>query len=135
MSDSATGRDSPQFLLRLPEALRDRVKNAARDNKRSMNAEIVARLEETFAGRNAHALSDVAGLEEAFTSIVGKMLKDQAKIASNTAARDIIRVFREARAAGDTIDETLLDYFDERLAEERATLVPQDNKSRRKPDP
>lgn len=48
MSDKSTGRDSDKFMLRLPDGMRDRIADAAKDNKRSMNAEIVARLEETF---------------------------------------------------------------------------------------
>lgn len=35
-----------QFVLRLPEGMRDKIREAAEANSRSMNAEIVARLEE-----------------------------------------------------------------------------------------
>lgn len=37
-----------QYLLRLTSSLRDRIKAAAAENNRSMNAEIVATLEEKF---------------------------------------------------------------------------------------
>lgn len=43
-----TGRESDKFMLRLPEGMRDRIKNAADSNNRSMNAEIVAALEAAF---------------------------------------------------------------------------------------
>jgi hypothetical protein len=43
-------RDDPSFHLRLPVDLQRQVKVAAAENDRSMNAEIVARLERTFAG-------------------------------------------------------------------------------------
>lgn len=36
-------------MLRFPNGLRERIKAAAAGNKRSMNAEIVQRLEESFA--------------------------------------------------------------------------------------
>ncbi|QGA57243.1 Arc family DNA-binding protein [Brucella sp. 2280] len=39
-------REDPQIKLRLPEALRDSIKAHAEANGRSMNAEIVARIEE-----------------------------------------------------------------------------------------
>lgn len=39
------GRHSDQFNLRLPDGMRDRLKAEADANKRSMNAEIVARLQ------------------------------------------------------------------------------------------
>lgn len=35
-------------MLRLPDGMRDRIADAAKANNRSMNAEIVSRLEETF---------------------------------------------------------------------------------------
>ena len=44
----ATGRESDKFMLRLPEGMRDLIKAAADTNKRSMNAEIVVRLEKTL---------------------------------------------------------------------------------------
>ncbi|WP_417816607.1 Arc family DNA-binding protein [Tritonibacter scottomollicae] len=37
-----------QYLLRLPSGMRDRIKAAAAGNNRSMNAEIVATLEEKY---------------------------------------------------------------------------------------
>lgn len=37
-----------KYLLRLPDGMRDQLKNAAKASGRSMNAEIVARLQSTF---------------------------------------------------------------------------------------
>lgn len=42
-------REQPKFMLRLPDDMRERLKAAAEQNKRSMNAEIVKRLEESLA--------------------------------------------------------------------------------------
>lgn len=42
------GRNSDQFNLRFPNGLRDRIKDAAAANSRSMNAEIIATLEEKY---------------------------------------------------------------------------------------
>jgi hypothetical protein len=42
------GRGSDQFVVRLPDGMRDQLKAEAEANQRSMNAEIVARLEESF---------------------------------------------------------------------------------------
>ena len=42
------GRGSDQFPLRLPDGLRDRIKQRADRSGRSMNAEIVAALEDAF---------------------------------------------------------------------------------------
>ncbi|SOC11227.1 Arc-like DNA binding dprotein [Rhodobacter sp. JA431] len=43
-----TNRDSDKFVIRLPEGMRDRIKAAADQNNRSMNAEIVATLGEAY---------------------------------------------------------------------------------------
>lgn len=45
----STSRESDKFMLRLPNGMRERVRVASELNKRSMNAEIVARLESSFA--------------------------------------------------------------------------------------
>lgn len=39
-----------KVLVRMPDGMRDRLKDAAKANNRTMNAEIVARLESTFQG-------------------------------------------------------------------------------------
>lgn len=45
MSDQHT---TVQYQLRLPQELRDKIKESAGEHNRSMNADIVARLEQTF---------------------------------------------------------------------------------------
>jgi hypothetical protein len=42
-------RTADQFVVRLPDGMRDRIAESAKANKRSMNAEIVARLQESFS--------------------------------------------------------------------------------------
>lgn len=46
----STNRESDRFMLRLPDGMRDRLKEEAAKNNRSMNAEIIARLEDSFFG-------------------------------------------------------------------------------------
>lgn len=48
MSTIPTNRESDRFMLRLPDGMRDRIKASAEANNRSMNAEIVATLEEKY---------------------------------------------------------------------------------------
>lgn len=45
-------RDDPQFKLRLPADLKARIDQAAAENRRSINAELVARLEDSFIPRS-----------------------------------------------------------------------------------
>ncbi|MBK0326294.1 Arc family DNA-binding protein [Rhodobacteraceae bacterium F11138] len=47
MSDTSR-RKQDQFIVRLPDGMRDRIKLAAEGNNRSMNAEIVATLERAY---------------------------------------------------------------------------------------
>ncbi|MGB0467069.1 MAG: Arc family DNA-binding protein [Pontibacterium sp.] len=49
-----------KFQLRFPEGMRDQVKEASKESGRSMNAEIVHRLEETFI--NTHPATDAGEL-------------------------------------------------------------------------
>ena len=61
-----TIQTDPQYKLRLPAELRDKIKESAGTHNRSMNADIVARLEDSFAGvTNANEyskkLQEIAG--------------------------------------------------------------------------
>lgn len=38
-----------KYVVRFPDGMRDRIRSAAEANNRSMNAEIIARLEKSFA--------------------------------------------------------------------------------------
>lgn len=46
MTNNTVGRGSDQFSLRFPDGMRDELKEVAKANGRSMNAEIIARLED-----------------------------------------------------------------------------------------
>lgn len=50
MVQDSPSRKMDQFIVRLPDGMRDNIKHAAELNNRSMNAEIVARLEQSFDG-------------------------------------------------------------------------------------
>ncbi|MCY1664591.1 Arc family DNA-binding protein [Rhizobium sp. SL86] len=47
-----------KFMLRFPEGMRDRIRQAADENGRSMNAEIIHRLEQTFAAPETEATTE-----------------------------------------------------------------------------
>jgi hypothetical protein len=52
-----------QYIVRFPEGMRDRIRDAAKANNRSMNAEIVARLEASFEIDVAEYRADTKRLE------------------------------------------------------------------------
>lgn len=66
-----TGRTSDKFMLRLPDGMRERVASEALKNKRSMNAEIVARLERTL---EAEGCSGLDMPEKVSTSSIAKIV-------------------------------------------------------------
>ncbi|MDP2746196.1 Arc family DNA-binding protein [Pseudomonas sp.] len=55
-------RTDPQFNLRIPEELRDKVAEAAKENRRSATAEIIARLEASF--QQAFTFADAVIVDE-----------------------------------------------------------------------
>ena len=72
-------RNSDKFIVRLPDGMRDRIKAAADTNGRTMNAEVVARLESTFrTGQNFfHSDDDLEKQNEMFLMI--KELHERSK--------------------------------------------------------
>ena len=102
-------RTDPQYKLRMPSELHEKLKAAAKDNHRSMNAEIVARLQSTFeedslfaqpVGSAASTLSAL-DLDELLETVGGTMKTLQgASEALYMAIRHAQRVERaEGRAA------------------------------------
>ncbi|MDE1139988.1 MAG: Arc family DNA-binding protein [Paraburkholderia tropica] len=51
-SQKPPSRTADQFVVRFPDGMRARIADEAKKNNRSMNAEIVARLEESFTPRS-----------------------------------------------------------------------------------
>ena len=49
MTESPTSKTAEKFVVRLPKGMRKRIAEAARCYRRSMNSEIVLRLEKTLA--------------------------------------------------------------------------------------
>lgn len=57
---SSIGRGSDQFAVRFPSGLRDRIKDMAAQNRRSMNAEIVFHLENAIGVAAGEKFGDKA---------------------------------------------------------------------------
>lgn len=49
MAPESKSRELDKFIVRLPDGMRDKLAAAARGNNRTMNAELVSRLEQSFA--------------------------------------------------------------------------------------
>ena len=79
---NTTGRDSDKFMLRFPNGMRDRIAEAAKTNGRTMNAEVVARLQASFdagssvTGAVAQELADSRGQTIKAMVIIQKSLSE-----------------------------------------------------------
>lgn len=88
-----TGNGVVQIALRLPEPLRDQIRNAAVENGRSINSEIVARLEGSFEQQEADYMSMPmrqfrAALEHAIRDVVyGFNYEEERKAAKRASER------------------------------------------------
>ena len=67
----SSGHLHPQYNLRWPEELRQKVAQSAKDHNRSMNADIVARLEQSFEK------DDAAEFDKGFVLQVIESQQDQ----------------------------------------------------------
>lgn len=74
MTAKAPSRTADQFVLRLPDGMRPRIAESAKANGRSMNAEIVARLEASFSPLSLQVPSNEK-LEAMFSEAFLKMIE------------------------------------------------------------
>ena len=79
-----TSRTADKFVVRLPEGMRDRIAEVAKQHHRSMNSEIIARLE--------HSLLDLPTLPD-FPS--RQTLNDQRVEELNQPERELLLRFRQ----------------------------------------
>lgn len=75
MADISGRRNQDQYLLRLPDGMRERLNDAAKSNARSLNAEIVARLDSSFSVQRELTSTVAELLEKHIESEVNARLK------------------------------------------------------------
>ena len=66
-----------QYMVRFPDGLRDRLKDEAAKNNRSMNAEIIARLESSFSNHDDSILTKAAN--EIIDRVTSELAKRSAR--------------------------------------------------------
>lgn len=89
-----------KFMLRMPEGMRERIADAAKDNKRSMNAEIISRLEDSFDYLpRSPSILNPEGLEamRSYAEQTTRMLREL-KDATNQAERVALKIMAERDA-------------------------------------
>ncbi|WP_299793836.1 Arc family DNA-binding protein [Ramlibacter sp.] len=78
---AATSNDSEKFIVRLPDGMRTRIAEAAAANHRTMNAEVVSRLQQSFE-RPSGLISDLS-------------LDSDRRLSLKTLAREIAKALRD----------------------------------------
>ncbi|MFC3528637.1 Arc family DNA-binding protein [Paracoccus mangrovi] len=96
----APSRKQDQFIVRLPDGMRDRIKYAAEANGRSMNAEIVAALYDWFPDPTA----------EEYLAWLHRELIFQKELLNNPKAKEELRKAVENRIA--EIRQDIIDVID-----------------------
>lgn len=86
MSDPERRALSEKFMLRLPDGMRERIKGAAEANHRSMNAEIIARLEATF-GKDFDLIPEGVELTAEEEARMSKIMQSFADLLANRQQR------------------------------------------------
>lgn len=89
-----------KLLLRFPEGLRDRIKATAEANKRSMNAEIIAALEQVFPDPNAISFPDEMTDEERHSvemDVMVDIIRQMDQLRDKLILEHQIRAAREKR--------------------------------------
>ena len=68
-----------KFVVRLPVKLRNQIDDADKYYRRSMNSEIVARLEQSFSGLNTEVREDdlIPNLHPQYETVFGRGLSDE----------------------------------------------------------
>jgi hypothetical protein len=76
---TAVSRDSDRFIIRLPEGMREQIAASAKESGRSMNSEVVARLQASYEPPSLASLSWV----ELFKLLQAEAKKHGAEISIN----------------------------------------------------
>lgn len=117
-----------KYVLRLPDGMRDRIKTAAETSGRSMNAEIVARLEDSFAPAS-EALLEATLVAESLRENLTKKIQNYDNLSRSILRREQLLQEREEAAAEILANS---EKRAEEILEERRSELEEDYKFRQK---
>lgn len=96
--DLPPSRTADQFVVRLPDGMRDRIAQAAKANNRSMNAEIVARLRTSFEPSPALTARESPRLGSGWPSDLAEGGATRAEMSASAAVWMQIRALERKRS-------------------------------------
>ncbi|MDC4879807.1 Arc family DNA-binding protein [Acinetobacter baumannii] len=82
----SSGHLNAQYNLRLPDDLKQKIAQSAKELNRSMNADIVARLESSFEYKSIDNLEDIP-LEKLLSAVMEKLGKNSLSLTREEIAR------------------------------------------------
>ncbi|MBI0422131.1 hypothetical protein A7M82_12685 [Acinetobacter baumannii] len=82
----SSGHLNAQYNLRLPDDLKQKIAQSAKELNRSMNADIVARLESSFEHKRIDNLEDIP-LEKLLSAVMEKLGKNSLSLTREEIAR------------------------------------------------
>lgn len=103
-------RNDPFFKLRLPEDLRNRLEKHAKQNHRSLTAEILARVDETFSDTNER-------LEKLEKAVFDGKMGNENLLKGVNSLLDIIDTLQELVKANTEWRETTGKYLDDTVTD------------------
>lgn len=80
---SIVTRESDKFQLRFPVRMRDQISKVAKENGRSMNAEMIDRLQKSFTGEST-ALIDLVGRQNGLISLLIECVEQLVEVEPQT---------------------------------------------------
>lgn len=104
--DRFPSQELDQYMLRFPDGMRDRLKETAKENGRSLNAEIVERLNETLVHDThfvndprgfTYVLSELKDVTEAYNELVRENAWDKAVDENNPIGMKLAEILEEIR--------------------------------------
>jgi len=91
-----------KYVIRLPDGMRDRIKAAADRNSRSMNAEIVATLENAYPAFSKEFLEELSFMDQ-IDEIAAKLERVRAEAELIASAREEMKKLDRTIAKADEI--------------------------------
>lgn len=111
MTTKPPSRTADQFVLRLPDGMRDRIAELAKENSRSMNAEIVQRLEWALELTRKPQLVDSADVQQQVGGALTQLVTNEIKQLADRERISFDEMFTKIVLAGLRPDATQVVYL------------------------